>query len=233
MSMMLLGKCPRCGREDTICQETGNPADLYKARCSACLASWNNWPVLMREESGRKNKLIPIQIERLRSSDGQEWGIRLAWLSNDEIPFYDLIVRVFNTALVARYGFRSSLHPSGGVEGYHKGSYIELLSDSCLLGLYVVNNKPPGKEVRKILDFYHLMLHYLFESGSLGMGQYRRGEILRLPQNQSGNERAWGILRTMLSTARSQNFAREVENMITEINATYGTCLSFPPPKKQ
>lgn len=214
MSMMLLGKCPKCGGQDTICQfcqGADNPADLYKARCNVCSTLWGDWTVLMREEGRRSNKLIPIQIERVHSRDGQEWGVKLAWLGINEIPFYGLIVGVLNAALMARYNLKLSLHSKGCIEGCYKGSNLELLNDSGLLGLYVVKSGPRRKEVGKILDFYHLMLHYLFEAGPFGTGQYRRGEILRLSQN--GEARAWEILITVLSTTRSKGFSREVSRI--------------------
>ena len=239
--MRLLGKCPECGNEDTVYQplrETDNFVRRAEVSCGICGRFWDNWLYLVEEEEIKGNQLIPVEIERLRSGSSQEWGVQLAWpIIIDKIPFCGLIISVLNTALIVfsrlnsrqkgTDSLRAALCDRGGVEGYYWESYIQLLNGNHNLGLYVVRTKPYGNEIRQILDFYQMMLRYLFETCPEEVGgQYRRGEILRLPRDVNGFDRAEQILKLMLSKVVNDRFA---ENVIDGIMKVQPYPLSIPP----
>lgn len=231
--MRLLGKCPGCKNEDTIYQslrETDNFVRRAEVNCQICGRFWGNWLYLAEEEEIKGNQLIPVEIERLRSGSGQEWGVQLAWPTTiGRIPFCGTIISVLNTALILfsrlssekkglSYGtdsLRASLCARGGVEGHYRGSYIELLNGNHNLGLYVVRNKPWGEGIKQVLDFYQMMLRYLFEAGPEEVDdQHRRGEILRLPRDVKSIDRIERISRVMLSRVVDESFAEEVVESI-------------------
>lgn len=235
--MRLLGKCPNCGSEDTIYQfwrETGNFDDWHKAKCSNCGTVWDNWLHLTFDEEKKGNKLIPVETEHMRAKgNGQEWGVQLVWPRRDEIPWCGMIVSTLNAALITRFSdpnpeisswspaankLRVCLATEGGVEGHYKGDFIELRNIDDHLGLYVAERYPQGEGTRRVLNFYHMMLKYLFEVGpeSVG-GQYHRGEILRLSKDEKDFERTWEILAIMLARVKNEKFAERVVEKIKGI----------------
>lgn len=244
--MRLLGKCPNCGREDTIFQfwkETGKGGDWPKVKCRSCETVWDNLHILITEEKKKGNKLIPMEIRRIEWGD-KGCGVELAWPSKRDIPWCNMIVSTLNAALITRFTdpnatpqtSRSSylnqldvhLVAEGGVMGRYKGSYIELENIGDHLGLKQDYNQ--GEGIRRVLRFYQIMLKYLFEVGpeSVG-GRYRRGEILRLSR-ENDSERVWQILETMLIYVKSEDFARKVVKKIkgirrNPIGASYLTGL--------
>ena len=224
--MRLLGKCPNCGSEDTI-----NCNEWPEGKCGNCGIIWKDWRLTQTEKG---DELIPVMIGRERSEDdGQEWGVCLNYPSVGEIPWSDMIVSVLNAALIARFSdpnikrsewsprankLRVCLATEGGVEGYYKGDFIDLRNEGVKIGLYVAPYCSQGEGIRRILNFYHIMLQYLFEAGSESVsGRYRRGEILRLPKNEKGFEPACDILAIMLTRAKGEKFGKKVAEKIKEI----------------
>lgn len=229
--MRLLGKCPNCGNEDSIFtfwRETGDSTEYNKVRCSNCKTVWKDWFDLIRQENVKGNKLIPVEIQRLRDeSTSREDGIQLLWPLRENIYWDDMIIMALNTALIIRFSNPNNkltdkfsrwnneldvcLSSEGGVRGWYKGRLIELRNTLYNLGLYVTRDSQQGEGLKRILDFYHLMLQYLFEVGpeSIG-GQYRRGEILRLSKDEKDFERARTILISMLTRVKNKQFAEKV-----------------------
>ena len=233
--MRLLGKCPNCGSEDTIYEfwrETGDSTEYNKVRCSNCKTVWKDWFYLIDQENAKGNKLIPVEIQRLRDeSTSREYGIQLLWSLRENIYWDDTITMTLNTALIIRFSNPNNkltdefsrwnnkldvcLSSQGGIKGRYKGSLIELRNTYSNLGLYVTRDSQQGEGLRRILDFYHMMLQYLFEVGpeSVG-GQYHRGEILKLSKDKKDFERSREILTIMLTRIKNKQFAEKVVDII-------------------
>jgi len=219
LKMRLLGVCPNCGKEDTIFrlyESTLSFDDFNKAKCVSCETVWPDWLHLKYEERRKGNELIPLEIQRFRGANGEEMGIHVAWPTKAEIPWAGMIVSTLNAALITRFQLNVCLATEGGVEGKYKGEYLELRNDDTHLGLYL--DSPyyrQGEGVRRIFNFYYLMLKYLFDAGPENVGgAYRRGEILRLSKEKKDFERAWQILAEMLVQVKNEEFAQKVVGQI-------------------
>lgn len=219
--MRLLGKCPSCGNEDTICpfQKEGEDfGDWRKAKCSNCGTIWDNYFQLMQDEEEKGNKLIPVEVERIGYHD-KEFGVELNCPRKEEIPHLGLIISILNAALITRFNLSVCFATEGGVEGVYKRCYVSLLNCYERLGLLVEEaDYHQGKGLTEVLDFYEKMLCYLFEEEfSYRKRRYRRGEILRQSKDEKVN-RVLEILFAVLSKARSNKFASKVMGTVNSAN---------------
>lgn len=221
-NLRVLGNCSACDAQDTIVRQPGETFKEWKqAGCESCGTIWPDWLALVWEQRNKGNNLIPVGIERL-STYG---GVRVIFPR--EIPHSGLVTSVFNAALIARFNLGVCFATEGGVQGRYKGSYIELRNHYDNLGLW--NERAEysrGKEVVEILDFYRQLVGLLLEEDfTVGKKHYRRGEILRLPEEEQTTEKTWEILVAILIKARSRKFAQKV---IKELVANSSNPFSAP-----
>ncbi len=89
-----------------------------------------------------------------------------------DVPHSSLVNKTLNNALMERFSISESkkndnylnfFEEEGGIKGKYKGNYIDLksMAKDGFLGLYTEN---PSRESDKILEFYRVMLEYLFDS---------------------------------------------------------------------
>lgn len=203
--LRLLGSCPACNTEDGIVRYPGNPfEELFRVRCEDCGTVWSDWRRLVREQEQEGNRLIAVEIERLRHEG-------LGVVFPRKIPHLGLVASVFSAALIVRFNLRMCFATEGGVEGAYRGSYIELMNNYGNLGLNRGEDDSRTRETIKVLDFYQELVGLLLQKDfEIGKKYYRRGEILRLPQEEQSVEKTWEILIAILVKAKNRKFARKV-----------------------
>ena len=129
--MILLGKCPNCGAEDTLfVPEAIAGVENWKVvRCNGCNAEWPDWLKLLEAERGNGKRLIAVDVQETRS------GTHIPFPLKEEIPFVLTIAQVANAALMLRFKLTTCFACEGGVEGRVSGGYVELRNDHNRLGL--------------------------------------------------------------------------------------------------
>lgn len=222
--MKLLGQCPNCGMEDTIhdfWKETGKREDCHKIKCDACGMIWEDWMNLVYAEKEKGNKLIPVEIERVRNeTTGEEYGVKL-FPPKDRIPSSNLVVTVLNAALMTKFNLRVCFACEGGVEGCYGKSYIELRNLDNELGLSVDSDYVQTEVLKEVLDFYEEMLRILFvKEFNLYKRKYKAGEILKIEAKDEDErwKKTWRILLAMLIKVKSKKFAEKVVETIEKVS---------------
>ncbi len=221
--MRLLGCCPSCKNEDTLTKiyedEFGWIGENV-VKCETCKTVWNNDGFIETEEK-KGNILIPVSIFRSKGFDGKEYGVSVMQPHRNDIPNYNLIASVLNTALLTRFPrLGVNFSTEGGIEGFYKRTYIELRNSYSEFGLWVDTHYRQGPGVTEILDFYERLVRLTFEEPlKIGRKSYRSGEILRLPRDERGyveNDKIWEILGAVLSYAKSRIFAKKVMGKLVD-----------------
>lgn len=214
--MRLLGKCPNCGKEDTLVVECPNfPQSFEKiVRCEKCAKMWKDWISLSSEERKRGNKLIPVEVVKRESS------VELYWQDIYEIPWGRLAASVVNTALMTRFKLGVCISTEGGVQGRIGREPIELRNVYAKIGLYdeYSNSQIRREWTNKILNWYGDLLRYIFEKKLYFNKQsFGRGAILKLTNRSEDEPKArfylWLAIRTK---ARSSAFADRVFKKLFE-----------------
>ena len=111
--MIILGRCPHCGGEETISVNNRGTADSV-AICSNCSWACNPWYSLpgINEVGG---ELIPVDLSVMPPCHVHTWFPH--WI--DRHPFYGLMVRFLNVALMLRFDIKGGacFAYEGGIEG--------------------------------------------------------------------------------------------------------------------
>jgi len=169
-----------------------------EAVCRSCFEVWPDWYDLVFSEENReksiRDRLIPILIET------QIWGVEVLHPKKDEIPYYQLIEKVLNEALVVNFPALVNEH-------------IKIHSHPETLGLLDNRQKPDRDNLvrKKIFGWYANLLGLVLGTRELIVNGKKlgRGEILRLPIEGSEKE-AKEILRLVLEKTIDANFAKTV-----------------------
>ncbi len=177
MNVRLLGKCPRCGADDSIAINHDNGEE--KAACEKCGCGWDDWLQLERDEKKKGNNLIFVWVNV---------GNGCAMVHNpriDEIPCARVIVNVLNVAVMVRFKLGVSFATEGGLNGIvkHDGGkgYVDLTNACGYIGLMEDDMYSPNPVRKAVLRWYGDLLNLLFEDELVVDGKsFGRGAILKL-----------------------------------------------------
>lgn len=209
--LRLLGNCAVCNAEDTIVRYRGNLFEEWaQVRCGSCTTIWPDWRRLVQEQEQGGNRLVPVEIKRLKYE-----GLEVIFPR--KIPYLGLVASVFNVALIKEFNLRICFAAEGGIQGIYRGSYIELMNNDDNLGLNRGEDDSRTRETVEVLNFYQKLVRLLLQRNfRVGKKYYRRGEILRLPQEEQSIEKVWEILIAILVKAKSRQFAQKVVRELVE-----------------